>query len=59
MDISEFGDGFLKKEIEKLKTKLSKEGLFDFKKEIPLFPENIGVLTASDSHALKGCMLKA
>ncbi len=52
-EISEFGDGFLKKEIEKLKAKLSKEGLFDFKKEVPLFPENIGVLTAHDSHALK------
>ena len=52
-DISEFGDGFLKKEIEKLKTKLSKEGIFDLKKDIPMFPENIGVLTAKDSHALK------
>ena len=52
-EISEFGDGFLKKEIEKLKARLSKEGLFDFKKEVPLFPENIGVLTSHDSHALK------
>ncbi len=52
-EISEFGDGFLKKEIEKLKARLSKEGLFDFKKEVPLFPQNIGVLTAHDSHALK------
>ena len=52
-DISEFGDGFLKKEIEKLKARLSKEGLFDLKREIPLFPKNIGVLTAKDSHALK------
>ena len=52
-EVSEFGDGFLKKEIEKLKARLSKEGLFDFKKEVPLFPQNIGVLTAHDSHALK------
>ncbi len=52
-DISEFGDGFLKKEIERLKSKLSKEGIFDLKKDIPMFPENIGVLTAKDSHALK------
>ena len=51
--ISEFGDGFLKKEIERLKSKLSKEGIFDLKKDIPMFPENIGVLTAKDSHALK------
>ncbi len=52
-DIAEFGDGFLKKEIERLKAKLSKEGIFDLKKDIPMFPENIGVLTAEDSHALK------
>ena len=51
--ISEFGDGFLKKEIERLKSKLSKEGIFDHKKDIPMFPENIGVLTSKDSHALK------
>jgi|TARA_B100001939_G_scaffold254848_1_gene221746 exodeoxyribonuclease VII large subunit len=52
-DISEFGDGFLKKEIERLKSKLSKEGIFDLKKDIPTFPEKIGILTAEDSHALK------
>ena len=52
-DITEFGDGFLKKEIERLKSKLSKEGVFDLKKDIPAFPKNIGVLTAKDSHALK------
>ena len=57
-DITEFGDGFLKKEIEKLKVKLSKEGVFDLKKEIPLFPENIGVLTAENSHALKDVISK-
>ena len=57
-DISEFGDGFLKKEIEKLKVKLSEEGIFDFKKEIPLFPENIAILTARDSHALKDVISK-
>ena len=52
-DISEFGDGFLKKEIERLKSKLSSEGIFDLKKDIPMFPESIGVLTAKDSHALE------
>ena len=53
LELSEFGDGFLKKEIEKLKQKLSNSGIFDLKKDIPIFPENIGVLTADDSHALK------
>ena len=52
-EVSEFGDGFLKKEIERLKQKLSEEGVFDNKKNIPLFPNNIGILTARDSHALK------
>ena len=52
-EITEFGDGYLKKEIEKLKARLSKEGLFEFKKIVPSFPENIGILTAHDSHALK------
>ena len=35
-DISEFGDGFLKKEIERLKSKLSKEG-FSILKKIYLY----------------------
>ena len=52
-EITEFGDGFLKKEIESLKKKLSLEGLFDQHREIPSFPKNIAVLTAPDSHALK------
>ena len=52
-DITEFGDGFLKKEIERVKSKLSQEGIFDLKKEIPTFPKNIGILTAKDSHALE------
>ena len=52
-EVSEFGDGFLKKEIERIKQKLSKEGVFDNKKNIPSFPRNIGILTAQDSHALK------
>lgn len=52
-EISEFGDGYLKKEIELLKKKLSDEGIFDHKKELPRFPKIIGILTAPDSHALK------
>ncbi len=52
MEVSEYGDGFLKKEIERLKKKLSEEGVFDNKKEIPKFPKNIGILTANNSHAM-------
>jgi exodeoxyribonuclease VII large subunit len=42
------GEGALKKEYEKLKKKFEEEGLFDEqrKKEIPLFPRNIGVITS-------------
>ena len=53
IDLSEFGDGFIKKEIEKLKKKLSFEGIFDNKKDLPRYPGAIGILTAQDSHALK------
>jgi exodeoxyribonuclease VII large subunit len=53
IELSEFGDGFIKKEIEKLKKKLSFEGVFDNKKELPRYPCAIGILTARDSHALK------
>ena len=53
IELSEFGDGFIKKEIEKLKKKLSFEGVFDNKKELPRYPSAIGILTAQDSHALK------
>ena len=53
IELSEFGDGFIKKEIEKLKKKLSDEGVFDNKKDLPRYPDAIGILTAYDSHALK------
>lgn len=53
IEISEFGDGFLKNEIEKIKKKLSDEGVFSNKKNLPKFPKKIAVLTAKDSHALK------
>ena len=52
-ELSEFGDGFIKKEIEKIKKKLSHEGIFDKKKDLPKYPDAIGILTAQDSHALK------
>jgi len=53
IELSEFSDGFIKKEIERLKKKLSDEGIFDDKKNLPVYPQSIGVLTAYDSHALK------
>ena len=53
IELSEFGDGFIKKEIEKLKKKLSDEGVFDNKRDLPRYPGAIGILTAQDSHALK------
>ncbi|MDC0415251.1 exodeoxyribonuclease VII large subunit [Gammaproteobacteria bacterium] len=53
IELSEFSDGFIKKEIERLKKKLSDEGIFDDKKNLPVYPRSIGVLTAHDSHALK------
>ena len=53
IELSEFSDGFIKKEIERLKKKLSDEGIFDDKKNLPVYPQSIGILTAHDSHALK------
>jgi len=49
------GEGELQAAFELLKQKLSAEGLFDaeYKKPIPRFPEKIGIVTASDSAALK------
>ncbi len=42
------GEGELKKEYEKLKKKLEDEGLFadERKKELPLFPKKIGIITS-------------
>ncbi len=52
------GLGNLYIEFEKLKEKLFKEGLFnkEHKKEIPKFPERIGVITASTGAAVKDIM---
>ena len=52
-EVSEFGDGYLKKEIEFLKKKLSAEGIFDNQRKLPRYPKIIGILTAPESHALK------
>jgi exodeoxyribonuclease VII large subunit len=49
------GIGELQVAFEKLKKKLSEEGLFDesFKKPIPQFPEKIGIVTAIDGAAFQ------
>lgn len=49
------GEGELQKAFEELKKKLKAEGLFDdrYKKEIPLFPNKIGIVTGKDAAALK------
>ncbi len=49
------GEGELQAAFEKLKRKLEAEGLFDksVKKEIPEFPQKIGIVTAVDSAAMK------
>ncbi len=46
------GEGILKKEYEKLKSKLEKEGLFEKKKKLPLYPQKIGIITS-----LKGAVI--
>jgi len=49
------GKGDLHKAFEELKTKLEKEGLFsqDSKKELPLLPKKIGVVTSSTGAAIR------
>ncbi|HSL88614.1 MAG TPA: exodeoxyribonuclease VII large subunit [Ignavibacteriaceae bacterium] len=49
------GVGELQAAFEKLKQKLSDEGLFDdqYKKEIPAIPQRIGIVTAIDGAAIK------
>lgn len=49
------GEGALRLALEKLKSKLEKEGLFDTarKRLLPIFPENIGLITAKGSDAYK------
>jgi len=46
------GEGSLKKKYEFLKDKLQKEGLFNRKREIPLFIKSIGLITSKDGAAI-------
>lgn len=54
-EMLEDGVGNLYIAFEQLKEKLSKEGLFDtkYKKQIPKFPERVGVVTAKTGAAIK------
>lgn len=54
-EMLEDGVGNLYVAFEKLKEKLSKEGLFDkkYKKEIPKFPKKVGIITASTGAAIR------
>jgi len=49
------GEGELQKAFEELKNKLKMEGLFDEerKKEVPSFPQTIGIITGASTAALK------
>ena len=53
-NMKEYGLGLLYQEFLKLKEKLSKEGLFDdiYKKEIPKYSENIGLITSPTGDAM-------
>lgn len=59
--IKSAGIGELFELFEKLKLKLKAEGLFDSenKKEIPSFPEKIGIITASTGAAIKDMIITA
>lgn len=54
-NVEEVGRGNLYEQFLALKEKLSKEGLFnvEFKKAIPRFPKNIGVVTAKNGAAIR------
>jgi exodeoxyribonuclease VII large subunit len=49
------GEGALKIALEKLKQRLKSEGLFDLqrKKDLPRFPQKIGLITSRESEAIK------
>ena len=51
-DIIEYGEGHLKKEIEKIRLKLEKQGLFLNKRKFPQYPGSIGIISSSDSDAV-------
>jgi len=53
IELTEYGEGALKKAIEKTRKKLEKEGLFENNRQLPEFPKSISIITSPDSHALR------
>jgi len=53
--MEEAGDGALQRDFEMLKSKLSKEGLFDarHKQDIPVLPKQIGIITSATGAAIR------
>lgn len=59
LDVKLFGEGLLFAQLQKLKYKLEKQGLFDekHKKSLPEYPQSIGIITAVPSAALKDVLV--
>ena len=53
IELAEYGEGALKKAIEKTRKKLEGEGLFENSRRLPEFPRSISIVTSPDSHALR------
>ena len=53
IELAEYGEGALKKAIEKIRKKLEREGLFENNRRLPEFPRSISIVTSPDSHALR------
>ncbi len=58
IEIAEYGEGALKKNIERTRKKLETEGLFLNKKDIPTYPRKIGIISSPESHALQDVCAK-
>ena len=56
--IEPFGRGKLLEQLEELKQKLREEGLFDVerKKHVPVYPDNIAIITSLKGAALRDIM---
>lgn len=59
-DVALVGEGTLQKQFKLLQEKLTKEGVFDekHKKELPRFPESIGLITSRDAAAYNDVMIR-
>lgn len=57
-EIEKQGQGTLYEQFERLKKKLSDEGLFDtrYKKDIPTYPKKVGIITSATGAALQDIM---